>query len=387
MKKVYLYAHGGSGNHGCEAIVRSTVALLERLNIEKIILISSNPEEDMRYGIDEICEVRKDVQPYSKLSWEFIKAYFALKIKKDYIPLDKMGYRQAITDMNPGDIALSIGGDNYCYADVKKYVMLHSLMKEKGAKTVLWGCSVEPALLSDKVIAEDLSKYDLITARETISYDVLKTVNNNTVLVADTAFALNTVDPTDFCSDKEYVGINISPMIINNESTQGVVLANYKVLIEWIFNNTDFNIMLIPHVVWDNGDDRVPEKLLYECYKDSDRIILIEDCNCMEIKGYIARCRFFIGARTHSTIAAYSSGVPTLVLGYSVKSRGIAKDLFGTYENYVQPVQSMKGPQDLTRQFIWITEHETKIKGHLTDTLPEYISGAYMGKEALEKIL
>ena len=64
MKKVYLYAHGGSGNHGCEAIVRSTVALLERLNIEKIILITSNPEEDMRYGIDEICEVRKDVQPY-----------------------------------------------------------------------------------------------------------------------------------------------------------------------------------------------------------------------------------------------------------------------------------------------------------------------------------
>ena len=71
----------------------------------------------------------------------------------------------------------------------------------------------------------------------------------------------------------------------------------------------------------------------------------------MELKGYIARCRFFIGARTHSTIAAYSSGVPTLVLGYSVKSKGIAKDLFGTYENYVLTVQQLKEYSELGRAF------------------------------------
>ena len=71
---------------------------------------------------------------------------------------------------------------------------------------------------------------------------------------------------------------------------------------------------------------------LYDEFKDNDRIMLIGDHNCMELKGYIARCRFFVGARTHATIAAYSSCVPTLVLGYSVKSRGIARDLFGNEE-------------------------------------------------------
>ena len=55
----------------------------------------------------------------------------------------------------------------------------------------------------------------------------------------------------------------------------------------------------------------------------------------------------FIGARTHSTIAAYSSGVPTLVVGYSVKAKGIAKDLFGTEENYVLPVQALKEENNL----------------------------------------
>lgn len=387
MKKIYLYAHGGSGNHGCEAIVRSTISVIKNLDFEKIILISSSPEEDKLYGIDEICEVRKDVQPYSKFSLEFFKAYFALKTKKDYIPLDKMGYRQAIADMRPGDIALSIGGDNYCYADVKNYVMLHSLMKEKGAKTVLWGCSVEPSLLADKEIAEDLSKYDLITARETISYEALRTVNNNTVLVADTAFVLDTVKNDSESKYKNCVGINISPMIIGNENEAGVALANYKKLIEWIIANTDMNIALVPHVVWEDGDDRRPCKSLYDCYKDSERVFIIEDCNCMELKGIISQCRFFVGARTHSTIAAYSTGVPTLVVGYSVKARGIAKDLFGTDENYVLPVQSLSNPDELTKCFIWIMEHEEKIKNHLNEVLPAYKENACVGRGELDNLL
>ena len=29
MSNIYLYAHGGSENHGCEAIVRSTLDLLK----------------------------------------------------------------------------------------------------------------------------------------------------------------------------------------------------------------------------------------------------------------------------------------------------------------------------------------------------------------------
>lgn len=49
----------------------------------------------------------------------------------------------------------------------------------------------------------------------------------------------------------------------------------------------------------------------------------------------------FIGVRIYVTIAAYSTEVPTLVLGYSVKSRGIAKDIFGSEENYVIPVQDI----------------------------------------------
>lgn len=119
----------------------------------------------------------------------------------------------------------------------------------------------------------------------------------------------------------------------------------------------------------------------------NDRIMLIGDHNCMELKGYIARCRFFVGARTHATIAAYSSCVPTLVLGYSVKSRGIARDLFGNEENYVLPVQSLQEPDELTKHFRWLVGHEKEIKDHLEKIMPEYISKAYSGKMALDKLV
>ena len=46
------------------------------------------------------------------------------------------------------------------------------------------------------------------------------------------------------------------------------------------------------------------------------------ECFCL-----IAQCELLVCCRTHASIAGYSTGVPTLVLGYSVKAEGIAADL------------------------------------------------------------
>ena len=102
--------------------------------------------------------------------------------------------------------------------------------------------------------------------------------------------------------------------------------------------------------------DRKPLSELFSLYKDTGRVVMIDDCSAEELKGYISKCCFFIGARTHSTIAAYSSKVPTLVIGYSVKSRGIATDLFGTYENYVLPVQELKEEDSLIKAYEFLKE-------------------------------
>lgn len=362
MAKIFLYAHGGSGNHGCEAIVRSTVKIL---NQKDITLISSKPEEDVKYGLNGLCSVVKDtVGQFKKCDPAFWKAYAALKLKNDYIPMEKLRYMEAFSNIKKGDIALSIGGDNYCYADVNKYLMLHDMLKDRGAKTVLWGCSVEPEVAARPEIAADLARYDLITARETITYEALRQINPNTILVTDPAFQLDmkgTTLPENFVVGNT-VGINLSPMAMENENVPGITWENYKALVEYILNETDMNIALVPHVVWQDGDDRIPLRALYDAYSGSNRVCMIEDRSCEELKDVISKCRFFVGARTHSTIAAYSTGVPTLVLGYSVKSRGIARDIFGTEDGFVVPVQKLLDSNELKHHFTRIMNREDETR-------------------------
>lgn len=385
--KIFLYGHGGSGNHGCEAIVRSTQKILQ-LSKEKIILLSENKEEDIKYGLEDICIIRDAKQSYSKKTKDFVKAYFNLKVRKNYREMDKMPYRTAMKEIRKGDIVLSIGGDNYCYADVDKYIMLHELAKERGAKTVLWGCSIEPELVEIPQIASDLRKYDLITARESISYDAIKKVNSNTKMVADPAFVLDICedDNTVAFFDNSIVGINISPMIVNNEFTEGITKKNYIKLMDYILAETDMKIALIPHVIWHDGDDRKILEEFYEKYCDTGKVILVEDNSCEILKNYISQCRFFIGARTHSTIAAYSSNVPTLVVGYSVKARGIAKDLFGTMEGYVLPVQMLKTEGELLDAFFNLMSHEEEIKHQLEMQNALFKERAYKGLNEIKKI-
>ena len=42
MKKFNFYPHSGSGNHGCEAIIRSTVDLFPQ---NDIVVFTNHPEE------------------------------------------------------------------------------------------------------------------------------------------------------------------------------------------------------------------------------------------------------------------------------------------------------------------------------------------------------
>lgn len=383
---INLYAHGGSKNHGCEALVRSTAAMFSN----KIRLFSNAVSEDNMYGLNELFPVVTNIDsPAQKPSFRYYLSAVEIKTLGTTRLESLFRFQDILSKVRKGDIFLSIGGDNYCYAGVEKLIGQNYWLHKKGAKTVLWGCSIEPDLIERPEIAEDLARYDLITARETISFKALSEVNKNTVLVSDPAFTLPRQDlklPKDW-KEGDMVGINVSPLIMTSAKDGNLVIETYAALMQYILECTSYGIALIPHVVWSYNNDLEPLELLYNRFKDSKRVVLINDCNCMELKGYIARCRFFIGARTHATIAAYSNHVPTLVLGYSVKSRGIARDLFGEENNYVLPVQKLKNKDELTIAFQWLEKNENEIRLHLQKIMPDYINRAYLAKDAMENIL
>ena len=109
--------------------------------------------------------------------------------------------------------------------------------------------------------------------------------------------------------------------------------------------------------------------MLYNDFDHNERIALVEDHKTPQLKYIISKCECFVGARTHATIAAYSTGVPTLVVGYSVKARGIAKDLFGTEQDYVLPVQSLTNEDQLLNGFKWLLDKKESIHNHLETIL------------------
>lgn len=366
--KLILYPHGGSSNHGCEAIVRSTCKITQA----DITLFSAAPEEDKRVGLDAICNVQSDHHPISRFSLQYLKAVFQAKVYGDQTAYDRTHFSPILKAAKTADYMLSIGGDNYCYGVPRFIYLINKEIRKKGGKTILWGCSVEPNSIKGEML-EDLQGYTYIIARESITYQAM--INKGlkqTIHIPDPAFQLNRIDlplPDKFI-ERNTVGINVSPMIIGYESNQGMTLQNYMELINYIINQTDMQVALIPHVVWSHNDDRIPLNILYDKFKDTGRICMIEDHTAEELKGFIARCRFLIAARTHASIAAYSEKVPTLVIGYSVKAKGIAQDLFGTYENYVLPVQSLKNKNDMIDAFKWLQNNESNIKKQLDTIIP-----------------
>lgn len=373
--RIHLYPHAGSGNHGCEAIARTTAALLEGNDIR---LYTFRPEEDRQAGLQEqgMSLVPVGVRP---LSWKRVVSAFHSRILKDKLNYVEQAfpalYRQRFDDE---DWCFSIGGDNYCYANmVEKMGRIDELLCQNGAKHfVLWGCSIEPELFQDQRLLEDLDRFSCLVPRESVTYEAMKAAGfgHKTILAPDPAFLLPAEERPFPAGIEEgnTVGINLSPLVMKRGHSPELVLGNYQRLIEEILAQTDMGILLIPHVMWSYEDDREPLKSLQRRFAHTGRVAMVEDGTAMELKGYIKRCRFFVGARTHSTIAAYSTGVPTLVTGYSVKARGIARDLFGSEQSFVLPVQELDRPEELSQAFFWITEHEKQIREQLAQATADY---------------
>lgn len=385
-EKVVLYAHAGSGNHGCEALVNTICKLVKR----PVRLVTNSVQEDESYSLKGMCEIVPEKNVADKL-WVHVLYYGWRMLTKDQESFLRYRFKNII-GKNSCKWNLSIGGDNYCYEYmVKDLILANSMLNRNGGKTILFGCSIEPQLLEQKEIQQDMDRYTAIFARESLTFEALKKagLGHKTYLYPDSAFTLDTKLlplPEGFLENNT-VGINISPLIVENETVKGMTMKNYQALIRDILDNTDMSVALIPHVVWDRSNDRTTLETLYEEFRTEKRVVKITDHSCEELKGYIARCRFFIGARTHATIAAYSSQVPTLVIGYSVKAKGIAQDLFGTYENYVVPVQCLEKEEQLLSAFQWICDQEAEIKETLAHMMPSYIAKAYEAGEKLQEIM
>lgn len=389
--KVIFYSHGGAGNHGCEALVRSTAKIIRKgiQGIESIRLFSYRSKDDERYGVDSVVDSIINLS-YKRGTFKYYLNALLYKSGFKYVFIREQ-HRKLIESVNRGDVCVSVGGDNYTYdgwPELLAYV--NRQLKKRGAKTVFWGCSISEELVKNETFLEDMRSFNLITVREPISYKLFVDagIKENVVMVSDPAFELDITDydiRQHFNNDKPVVGINLSPLIMSCETSNNATLNNYRALVQHLLDNTDYNILLVPHVVWEGNDDREVMTFIYDEFK-CERLFCLPDMDCTQLKDAIGHCKFFVGARTHSTIAAYSQYIPTLVVGYSVKAKGIAESLFGTYKNYVLPVQELKEQDGLIKAFLWLEANEISIISTLKKEMAVYRQHCYDGVERLKQL-
>ncbi len=371
-KQMKLLIHGGSGNRGCEAIIRGCYETYK--DDFDLTVYSAAIKQDIKVGLNDIVELKDGAAHYGKIIGfiKHVEDYISYKYGNGKTQVKNI-YKPLLNDVKENEITMVIGGDVYCYGKPYVYYRFNELLKSKFK--MFYGCSIEPKSIDDEM-KKDLSTYDLIVARESITYDAL--VENkigNVYLCPDPAFMMKVKNVNlDNFFDNNVIGINLSPLISNLKDGD-VVLKSYIKMIEHILMKTNYKIALIPHVIWDTSNDyEILEELNRHFAKESRITLISGNHSAEELKYIIGKCCMFIGARTHSTIAAYSQCIPTLVIGYSVKARGIAKDLFGTYDNYVYPVQQIQNENDLIAPLEFLISNKDSIKEHLEDIMPEYIS-------------
>ena len=69
-----------------------------------------------------------------------------------------------------------------------------------------------------------------------------------------------------------------------------------------------------------------------------------------------------------------------------MKARGIARDLFGTEENYVLPVQALEDPEELIQAYDWMMEREAQIRDRLEAVMPQYRERARAAGDEIRRI-
>lgn len=125
------------------------------------------------------------------------------------------------------------------------------------------------------------------------------------------------------------LGVSVSSIVQQrHDGTLDPAQPDFATLMAGVMSDVsdrwDVPIVFVSHVTGPttDKDDRVLSRDVAS-RMSGDVTVIEADLRPDEVKGLIATCRAFVGARMHANIAALSTGVPVLALSYSHKTPGI----------------------------------------------------------------
>ncbi|OYW63624.1 MAG: hypothetical protein B7Z32_11105 [Hydrogenophilales bacterium 12-64-13] len=403
----YLAGQSNFGNRGCEALVRSITGMVRARQPDATILC---PLDDIETDSCQWPNAAADGVSFVPgprfpgwIKWWF-RGMRVLPLEGAGFPLFRMD-PETERNMRASSAIIMTGGDiltlDYGLLSLYQHSRMVENAMDHGVPAVLWAASVGPFSAKpavERVMARHLRRYHDITVRETVSLDYLRKIGvENVRLVADPAFNLDgqafNTDALTFGQSPRLLGINVSPLIRRfRNGTESAVYMDREIVdfIRGVVRETDLMILLIPHVdpldqSVVNSDSHYMAGLYGKLGNYKDRISLAPSTlNAAQLKYLIGQCRYFIGARTHSTIAALSQGVPTISIAYSIKAKGINHDLFGDTRYVLET--PLVSSATLAQSLSLLQQDEANIRALLADRLPEWRDRARLTVDGLFEV-
>lgn len=382
-KQLILGGNGTSLNRGCQAIETATLGILRRAMSSPRFVIAPMGIDAMETPTDADCiRVKRGVWGEKRFSAAWFAKNLMLRISPRAASRRLFKFDVLESFLSEACGLLQLGGDNFSldYGGAEPFFALNDYALRLGCPVILWGASVGPFSAEPRYethAVRELRRTRLILAREQMTADYLTGLGLGAIVerVADPAFVLEPLEPAPGLVDAnlltEAIGFNISPLFERYTGRTGNWVNRVCDVIERIIRDTRRPVVLISHVIVPAESDHallmaVRSELIGRGMPKLP--VLPASLTASEIKWCIARLHAFVGARTHATIAALSSGVPTLSLAYSMKARGINRDLLGN-EGYVCSAVEF-GPESVATRMLRLLEDASAIRSQLMEMLP-----------------
>ena len=355
-----LYANGG-GNRGCQALAYTIVFVIDKImkKYREDYTLYLPDDHSPDYGINEI-EINGSSYKYYKCDYPFsyktTKTIGILLRQKKFIS-DLRIFCQAdyIFDIGQGDSFSDIYG-NERYKSITLIQRLAFIFKKK---FYLLPQTIGPfnghRNKKDALTLLNRASFIMTRDRNSLQYSLDIGLRHDRIKdYIDVAFMLP-YKKSSFASEKVKIGINVSALLWNGgytKNNQFHLGVNYKEcirsIIERFVGDPKNDVFLVPHVVSADKDvenDYYISSNLVNEYSKKNLHLSPFFLDPIEAKNYISALDFFIGARMHSTIASFSSGVPTIPMSYSRKFDGLFKDTLGY--NYIVDLKEKRDIDDI----------------------------------------
>ncbi|MBQ7163234.1 MAG: polysaccharide pyruvyl transferase family protein [Bacteroidales bacterium] len=373
-----------NGNLGCVALSLSALYLLDKLLTENGQEASyCLPDSGWRDGKSHSCSLPGKEITYDTLVWPQ-EMHLTARLK--HMMRVVRGHERSLAEVfRQADMVLDLGqgdsfSDIYGAQRFRQIDRIHRLARKYHKPYCLLPQTIGPfrsEALKEEAL-KSLRHSQTVMVRDRQSYDYVRRELPDMDRVeefTDLAFWLPYTRQS-FADGHCHVGINISALLWNGgyeRNNQFGLKEDYPALmrsiIDAFLDKTDCQVHLVPHVVHGERNIENDYAVCYDLaneYKHPRLTLAPLFLSPVDAKSYISGLDFFVGARMHATIAAFSSGVPVVPTAYSRKFGGLFCD--SLQYAYVADLQQQNREQTLDIILQAYSQRDS-LKGQIQQTL------------------